>query len=203
MPQVGYTNGATLTAVFDPNKLDGSTITAGTVTVNGSFVTLVLSASEVDNIKDARFVINAGSLAIARGKVTYQYKPYQPEEDQIISDLGLAPVAKTGSYSDLTGKPSIPTVPADIGLGNVNNTSDVNKPVSTAQQTALDTKTPNDPVLNNFVYDSTTGSLLSYQENGITIAFTYNSDGTVATSKHGTNPTKTYTYTNGNLSGVS
>ena len=29
---------------------------------------------------------------------------------------------------------------ATIGLGNVNNTSDINKPVSTAQQTALDTK---------------------------------------------------------------
>jgi hypothetical protein len=29
---------------------------------------------------------------------------------------------------------------ADIGLGNVDNTSDANKPVSTAQQTALDTK---------------------------------------------------------------
>jgi len=30
----------------------------------------------------------------------------------------------------------------DVGLGNVDNTSDVNKPVSTAQQTALDTKEP-------------------------------------------------------------
>ncbi len=29
---------------------------------------------------------------------------------------------------------------ASIGLGNVNNTSDINKPVSTAQQTALDEK---------------------------------------------------------------
>ncbi len=32
--------------------------------------------------------------------------------------------------------------PADIGLGNVNNTSDASKPVSTAQQTALDAKAP-------------------------------------------------------------
>lgn len=31
-------------------------------------------------------------------------------------------------------------VPSDIGLGNVDNTSDANKPVSTAQQTALDLK---------------------------------------------------------------
>lgn len=33
---------------------------------------------------------------------------------------------------------------ADVGLGNVNNTSDANKPVSTATQTALDTKQPLD-----------------------------------------------------------
>lgn len=31
-------------------------------------------------------------------------------------------------------------VKADVGLGNVDNTSDANKPVSTAQQTALDAK---------------------------------------------------------------
>ena len=31
-------------------------------------------------------------------------------------------------------------VKGDVGLGNVDNTSDVNKPVSTAQQTALDLK---------------------------------------------------------------
>ena len=31
-------------------------------------------------------------------------------------------------------------VKADVGLGNVDNTSDANKPVSTAQQTALNLK---------------------------------------------------------------
>lgn len=33
-------------------------------------------------------------------------------------------------------------VKSDVGLGNVDNTSDANKPVSTAQQTALDLKAP-------------------------------------------------------------
>lgn len=32
---------------------------------------------------------------------------------------------------------------ADVGLGNVNNTSDANKPISTATQTALDAKPDN------------------------------------------------------------
>jgi len=35
---------------------------------------------------------------------------------------------------------SVTLVKGDIGLGNVDNTSDANKPVSTAQQTALDAK---------------------------------------------------------------
>ena len=39
-----------------------------------------------------------------------------------------------------TAKSSLTLVKADVGLGNVTNTSDVNKPVSTAQQTALNLK---------------------------------------------------------------
>lgn len=82
---------------------------------------------------------------------------------------GLAPVATSGAYTDLTGKPTIPTllsqltndsgyltsVPVtsvqgrtgavivsatDVGLSNVDNTSDVNKPTSTAQQASIDLK---------------------------------------------------------------
>ena len=44
------------------------------------------------------------------------------------------------SYSSLVDRPFIPTSPRDIGLGNVNNTSDLAKPVSTATQAALDLK---------------------------------------------------------------
>ena len=51
----------------------------------------------------------------------------------------LKPVAFSGSYNDLSNKPTIPTK-SSLGLGNVDNTSDVNKPVSTAQQTALNGK---------------------------------------------------------------
>jgi hypothetical protein len=41
-------------------------------------------------------------------------------------------------------KTALSLVKGDVGLGNVDNTSDVNKPVSTAQQTALDGKQPLD-----------------------------------------------------------
>lgn len=83
----------------------------------------------------------------------------------------LATVATSGLYSDLTGSPTVPTlvsqlvndssfisaagapvqsvagrtgtvtlVKGDVGLGNVDNTADTAKPVSTAQQSALDLK---------------------------------------------------------------
>lgn len=49
----------------------------------------------------------------------------------------------TGSPEDVavaTLKTDLGLVKADVGLGNVDNTSDANKPVSTATQTALDAK---------------------------------------------------------------
>ena len=55
-----------------------------------------------------------------------------------------------GGGGDVTGvkgnaesnyrKGNVNITPENLGLGNVNNTSDANKPVSTAQQTALDSK---------------------------------------------------------------
>lgn len=52
----------------------------------------------------------------------------------------LATVATTGSYADLSAKPTIPSTKADIGLGNVDNTSDASKPISTATASALSGK---------------------------------------------------------------
>lgn len=44
-----------------------------------------------------------------------------------------------GAVDSVNGKVgAVVLIPADIGLGNVNNTSDVDKPVSTATQTAID-----------------------------------------------------------------
>lgn len=52
--------------------------------------------------------------------------------------LQSAPVT---SVAGRTG--AITLTSSDVGLGNVNNTSDVNKPLSTAQQTYIDARTPN------------------------------------------------------------
>lgn len=64
-----------------------------------------------------------------------------------------ASTAKAGNYvpawSELTGKPTTFTpathshTKAEVGLANVDNTSDANKPVSTAQQSAINAKVTN------------------------------------------------------------
>ena len=54
---------------------------------------------------------------------------------------GAWAAAPTAPVTSVAGKTGVVTlVKGDVGLGNVDNTSDANKPVSTAQQTALDGK---------------------------------------------------------------
>ena len=57
-------------------------------------------------------------------------------------------------HSQTTGNPH-GTTKTDIGLGNVDNTSDLNKPISTATQTALDLKLSTEA-------PSTTGTVISF-----------------------------------------
>jgi hypothetical protein len=70
--------------------------------------------------------------------------------------------AGTGNAEDVpvaTLKTDLSLVKGDVGLGNVDNTSDLNKPISTATQTALDGKQPIATVLTN-----TTASFTTAQE---------------------------------------
>ena len=54
---------------------------------------------------------------------------------------GIAAGAQVNSVTSVAGKTGAVTLAkGDVGLGNADNTSDANKPVSTAQQTALDNK---------------------------------------------------------------
>lgn len=58
------------------------------------------------------------------------------------ANIDLTPYAKAADLTAHTSNKSNPhaVTKAQVGLGNVDNTSDANKPVSTAQQTALDKK---------------------------------------------------------------
>lgn len=64
----------------------------------------------------------------------------------ILDGNGKVPITQLpqfGAVDSVAGKTGVITlVKADVGLANVDNTSDVNKPISTATQTALNLKAP-------------------------------------------------------------
>lgn len=101
--------------------------------------------SNVDNTSDAdKPISDAVSTALGNK---------QPINASLTAISGLTPSAndllqyKTGAWVNRTPsqfKTDLSLVKGDVGLGNVDNTSDVDKPVSTATQTALNNKQPLD-----------------------------------------------------------
>lgn len=73
------------------------------------------------------------------------------------NDVGFLTSAPVTSVAGKTGAVSL--VKADVGLGNVDNTSDANKPISTATQTALNAK-----------FDTPTGTTAEYVRGDGTLA---------------------------------
>lgn len=125
------------------------------------------------NGKQGVVVLNATDVgADATGSASQALQDAKDYTDTEVStlDSSLATVAKTGSYDDLTNKPTIPSIAglateaqvqdvqdnldaheadasnphsvtkAQVGLGNVSNLAPADMPVSTATQTALNAK---------------------------------------------------------------
>lgn len=109
-------------------------------------------------------ITNAGSAA-AQDVEYFATAAQGATADTAVQPGDLAAVATSGAFGDLTGKPTtlagygitdagtsapvqsvagktgaVTLSKSDVGLGNVDNTSDANKPISTATQTALDAK---------------------------------------------------------------
>ena len=91
--------------------------------VNGKEGDVVLDGTEIE-------LINGGGVS-----VTQAISDLSTDVDGKVQSVTGDGVGGTATNPFLT----FPT-PTEINLGNVNNTSDANKPVSTAQQTALDDK---------------------------------------------------------------
>ena len=88
------------------------------------------------------------------GKVWFNVSGVWVFGGNLISDSEKANLSNAYDHSQETGNPH-GTTKADVGLGNVDNTSDLNKPISTATQLALNTKANiNDiPTKTSFTYD--------------------------------------------------
>lgn len=111
----------------------------------------VVTALPTSNIKKHLYLIRASStttnniykeyLYIGDPSATYDASKWE-EMGEFKANIDLSPYAKVVDLTSHTNNKSNPhqVTKAQVGLGNVDNTSDANKPVSTAQQTALNGK---------------------------------------------------------------
>jgi hypothetical protein len=152
--EFGYLNGVTsaiqtqLDAKVDENAaITGATKTKITFDAKG-LVTSGADATTADiaDSTDKRYVTDAQSTVIGNTSGTNtgdnatnsQYSGLAAsKQDTLVSGTNI----KTLEGQSLLGSGNIDLAKGDVGLGNVDNTSDANKPVSTATQTALDAKT--------------------------------------------------------------
>jgi hypothetical protein len=152
--EFGHLNGVTsaiqtqLDAKVDENAaITGATKTKITFDAKG-LVTSGADATTADiaDSTDKRYVTDSQLTVIGNTSGTNtgdnatnsQYSGLAAsKQDTLVSGTNI----KTLEGQSLLGSGNIDLVKGDVGLGNVDNTSDANKPVSTAQQTALDAKT--------------------------------------------------------------
>lgn len=140
--------------------------TAATPTVPGlankANTTDVLSKasnlSDLANAATARTNLGLGTAATqassafeVAGAAAAAQAASQPLDSDLTAVAGLTPTnddvlqRKAGAWTNRTPaqlKTDLSLTKTDVGLGNVDNTSDANKPVSTSTQTALDLKAP-------------------------------------------------------------
>ena len=81
--------------------------------------------------------VTAGTNFITMGTTQFQYVAYAQFANSVDAEniTGVVPVARGG-----TGANSLSSFKTTLALNNVNNTSDLSKPISTVTQTALDLK---------------------------------------------------------------
>lgn len=90
---------------------------------------------------DARTAIGAGTsnLALGTSSSTAKAGDYQPAAANISDSTATGRALLTASNA-AAAKTTLSLTKSDVSLSNVDNTTDLNKPISTATQTALDAK---------------------------------------------------------------
>ena len=156
--------------------------------VNGQMGAVVITKaqvglSNVDNTSDINKPISAAQIVINATKVDKVLGKGLSENDfttvlKNAYDGVVSWISTNGAnlinHITRTDNPHNVTK-AQVGLSNVDNTSDINKPISTVTQTALDLKEDkaNKNVVNGYAGLGTDGKLLSAQLPSITISDTF------------------------------
>jgi trimeric autotransporter adhesin len=108
-------------------------------------VKTILAINNVDNTSDANKPISTATQTALDGKVDKVAGKGLSTEDYTTAEknklAGIEAGAQVNTVTSVAGKTgAVSLVKADVGLSNVDNTSDLNKPISTATQTALNAK---------------------------------------------------------------
>ena len=105
---------------------------------NASVARTNLGLGSVDNTTDLNKPISTATQAALNGKAAtgHTHSGFVSSTDPRLSDA--RPASDVSAWAKVATKPSY--TKTEVGLGNVDNTSDANKPISTATQSALDGK---------------------------------------------------------------
>lgn len=161
----------------DPTDIDNwqeiVTPTSAVTSVNGYTGVVVLDQNDiglgnVDDTSDLNKPISTATQTALNAK-----------QDSLVSGTNI----KTLEGQSLLGSGNIDLTKSDVGLSNVDNTSDLNKPISTATQTALNGKF-NNPTGTSAQYIDGTGALQTFPtilDAGSLITEVYNNTGATLT----------------------
>lgn len=180
-------NGATTTNAIETGNLTIDEVNGGDpcITTNQSLTDGFIISQHQDT--DSNFAISVRFPATITGNQIVDYpdgsgtiatqewigSQLDSKQDDLVSGTNI----KTIEGQSLLGSGNIDLSKSDVGLGNVDNTSDLNKPISTATQTALNLKS-------NL---ATTPRLLANDESGITSTGTETVCATIQIDNLGTN----------------
>lgn len=141
--------------------------------------------------------LSAVNSGITSQKVT-NYDNYETTKQNVLSETQQSAVdsgitsTKVGNYDSHLSNTNNPhsVTKTQVGLENVDNTSDLNKPISTATQTALDGKVPTSRTINNkaltsniTLTSSDIGALPNSTKYGASISLSINSSTYVVTAQ--------------------
>ena len=100
----------------------------------GAYAVAIGNSAGISNQSPNSIAINANSNALAAAAAGFYVNPIRSTSDNITTYLAYDTVLNEIQYKTLNA--------AAVGLGNVDNTSDAAKPISTATENALNLKAP-------------------------------------------------------------
>jgi hypothetical protein len=130
-------------AAIDKTKISGTAVTQGdTATVTNAMLSGSIANDKLSNstISGKALGNNLDTLTIGTGLTGTSYNGGAAVTVAIDSTVATLTGSQTLTNKTITAPLGL--VKGDVGLGDVDNTTDANKPVSSATQTALDLKAP-------------------------------------------------------------